>query len=123
MRHPYGHNYIFLSLDYALTCATSPPPLPVTCAGPLVFTGSLASAMSSIAPLLALVQNQPTLFYKINATFTPYASFDDWHSSIDNAESGDRTGDWESLGSRLLPMAICENDAVRGNTSAAMAQV
>jgi hypothetical protein len=76
-----------------------------------------------MAPLFDVIKANPTQLVMLNATFSRFASFDLWHNSIDNAESGDRTGAWESLGSRLLPMALCEDDGLRVNASIALAQV
>lgn len=42
---------------------------------------------------------------------------------MDSPESGDRTGSWASLGSRLLPLDACTDAALRVNASIALATV
>jgi len=94
-----------------------------TFAAALVFNGTTTAAQASAAAFAAFLDSNPADLTVLVANYTAYTSFTSWHDAIDDAETGDRTGSDATLGSRLVPAAVCTDPVLRANASAALTTV
>lgn len=91
--------------------------------GTFVFNSTLAAAQASTTTIGQFIASDPADFYLVTANYTSYPTFNAWHDTIDNIETGDQTGSPVTLGSRLLPMRACVDPVARANASVAIAEI
>jgi FAD/FMN-containing dehydrogenase len=89
----------------------------------LVFNGSMSDAKASMAPFLEQIHAQSADLYVLAANFSHFPTFEAWHISIDDPNTGDRTGLPETIVSRLVPMSATVSESARLNASIILATI
>lgn len=87
------------------------------------YNGTVDDTKSSLSGFRALVASQPSHFYLVNESYTPFNSWESWHQSFDPIDTGDRTGSDSTIGCRFVPLQSALDPVLRANASAALASL
>ena len=87
------------------------------------FNSTVDNMRASLAGFRALVASQPLHFVLVNESYAAYDSFEQWHSSFDPPDTGDRTGSDSTIGCRFVPLSFARDPSLRANASAALTSV
>eukprot|EP00048_Salpingoeca_helianthica_P020198 m.5391 g.5391 ORF g.5391 m.5391 type:complete len:588 (-) comp4518_c0_seq1:51-1814(-) len=82
-----------------------------------VYNGTQAQANVTLSPMANFFSSNPLDFDIKNFALWPAASMNAWHDMID---SGDSTGTWVTLGSRLVPLEACTDPSRRTAAASAL---